>query len=78
MSEVPNAPPDPAAARFAVLQLVRFSGALLALTGVLVISGKVSWMPKLPEALGYGLVGAGLIDFYVAPMLLVKHWKSKL
>lgn len=69
--------PDPAAARFAVLQLVRFSGALLALAGVLVISGKMSWLPKLPEAVGYALVGAGLIDFYVAPMLLARRWKSK-
>jgi hypothetical protein len=68
---------DPAAARFAVLQLVRLSGAVLALAGVLVISGKVAWLPKLPEALGYLLVGAGLIDFYVAPMLLARRWKSK-
>ena len=68
---------DPAAARFAVLQLVRLSGAVLALAGVLVISGKVAWLPKLPEAVGYLLVGAGLIDFYVAPMLLARRWKSK-
>jgi hypothetical protein len=68
---------DPAAARFAVLQLVRLSGAVLALAGVLVIAGKVAWLPKLPEALGYLLVGAGLIDFYVAPMLLARRWKSK-
>jgi hypothetical protein len=69
--------PDPAAARFAVLQLVRLAGALLALAGVLVISGKASWLPKLPEAVGYVLVAAGLVDFYVAPMLLARRWKSK-
>ena len=51
---------DPAAARFAMLQLVRLSGALLALVGVLIVAGKVSWLPKLPEAAGYVLIAAGL------------------
>lgn len=69
--------PDPAAARFAVLQMVRLSGALLAFAGVLVISGKVSWLPKLPEAVGYVLLAAGLIDFFVAPMFLARRWKSR-
>lgn len=68
---------DPAAARFGALQLVRLSGALLALAGVLIITGKVAWPPKLPEALGYGLVALGLADFFVAPMILARRWKSK-
>ena len=68
---------DPAAARFAVLQMVRLSGAVLALVGVLIISGKVAWLPKLPEAAGYALVAAGLVDFYVAPRLIARRWKSK-
>ncbi|WP_298194259.1 hypothetical protein [Novosphingobium sp.] len=68
---------DPAAARFAVLQLVRLSGALLAFAGVLIISGKVSWLPKLPEAAGYVLIGVGLVDFFAAPMLLARRWKSR-
>ena len=67
---------DPAAARFAVLQMVRLSGAVLALVGVLIISGKVAWLPKLPEAVGYGLVAAGLVDFFVAPRLIARRWKS--
>lgn len=69
--------PDPAAARFAVLQLVRLSGALLALAGVLIASGKISWLPSLPEPAGYALIGAGLIDFFAAPMLLARRWKSR-
>ena len=68
---------DPAAARFAVLQMVRLSGAVLALGGVLIVAGKAAWLPKLPEAVGYVLIAAGLIDFYVAPMLLARRWKSK-
>ncbi len=75
MSTAPDR--DPAAARFAVLQLVRLSGALLALAGVLIITGKVSWLPNLPEAAGYVLIAAGLADFFVAPLFLARRWKSR-
>ncbi|KUR70068.1 hypothetical protein AQZ52_14450 [Novosphingobium fuchskuhlense] len=68
---------DPAAVRFAVLQMVRLAGAMLAFAGVLIISGKIGWMPKLPEALGYVLVGAGLVDFFAAPVFLARRWKSR-
>ena len=68
---------DPAAARFAVLQMVRLSGALLALGGVLIITGKVALLPRLPEAAGYVLIAAGLVDFFVAPLLLARRWKSR-
>ena len=68
---------DPAAARFALLQLVRLSGALLAFAGVLIISGKVGWLPKLPVVAGYVLLGLGLVDFFAAPVLLARRWKSR-
>lgn len=68
---------DPAAARFAVLQLVRLSGALLAFAGVLLVAGNVDWLPKLPEPAGYVLIGVGLVDFFAAPMLLARRWKSR-
>lgn len=68
---------DPAAARFALLQLVRLSGGLLAFAGVLIVTGKVAWMPRLPEAAGYLLIAAGLADFFVAPLLLARRWKSR-
>ena len=77
MNAEPDPAPDPAGARFAVLQLVRLSGALLALAGVLVVSGKISWMPHLPGALGYILIGLGLGDFFALPPLLARRWKSK-
>ncbi|WP_421849565.1 hypothetical protein [Novosphingobium sp.] len=69
--------PDPAAARFAVLQLVRLSGAVLAFAGVLIASGNISWLHRLPEAAGYVLIGAGLLDFFVAPLFLARRWKSR-
>lgn len=81
MTDLPGAPPDPvrdlAAARFAVLQLVRLSGAVLAFAGVLIASGKVAWLPQLPAVVGYVLIAAGMIDFFLAPMLLARRWKSK-
>lgn len=72
MTNTPNS-----AGRFAVLQMVRLSGALLALGGVLIITGKVDWLPKLPEAAGYVLIAAGLADFFIAPLFLARRWKSR-
>jgi len=73
----PDSAAASAGARFAVLQMVRLSGAVLAFAGVLIIAGKVSWLPPLPEAVGYVLIAVGLTDFFVAPMLLARRWKSK-
>lgn len=74
---IPGQEPDPAAARFAVLQLVRLSGALLVLVGVLALTGKVSLLAGLPEVVAYVLMAAGLIDYFVLPPLLAKRWRSK-
>lgn len=65
---------DPAAARFLILQVLRLSGALLALGGVVVLSGRFGTLP--PEA-GYALVGVGLAEFFFLPPLLAKRWKSE-
>ncbi|WP_295530401.1 hypothetical protein [Novosphingobium sp. Chol11] len=67
---------DPAAARFAVLQLVRLSGAALLLLGVLLLSGKVPWLPRLPEAVGYVLVAVGIAEFFIVPLFLTRRWRS--
>lgn len=79
MSDLPGAPKatDPAATRFAVLQLVRLTGAVLAFVGVIIAAGKATWLPQLPEAAGYVLIAAGMIDFFVAPKVLAQRWKSK-
>ncbi len=63
---------DPAAARFAIIQLVRWSGVVLSVVGLLAISGKWDW----PKPAGYVLFVAGLIDAFFAPTLLARHWKS--
>jgi uncharacterized membrane protein HdeD (DUF308 family) len=67
---------DPAAARFAVLQLVRLSGAVMLLLGVLLLSGEVAWLPRLPDVVGYVLIAIGIFEFFVVPLFLTRRWRS--
>lgn len=64
--------PDPARARFFALQLIRWTGAALALAGLLVINRKID----LPIEAGYALFAVGVIDALIFPTLLAKRWKS--
>ncbi|MCC6941905.1 hypothetical protein [Novosphingobium sp.] len=69
--------PDPAATRFAMLQLARLSGALLVLLAVLVIAGKTpAWLGTIPKEAGYGLAALGLFEFYALPRFLARRWRS--
>lgn len=68
--------PDPAAARFAIIQAVRLSGAALAILGILVLSRRVSWLAPWPDSVGYLLAGIGLADFFVVPAVLARRWRS--
>lgn len=63
---------DPYAARFAVIQLVRWSGVVLSVVGLLAISGRFDW----PRPAGHVLFLVGLIAAFFAPALLARHWKS--
>lgn len=71
-----NGTRDPAVTRFAVLQAVRLSGALLVLLGVLVLSGNVGWLKGVPDAAGAALAAVGLAEFFALPPLLARKWKS--
>ena len=66
------AEPDPAVARFWMLQLMRLGGVLLVLGAVLILSGRVPG----PPLLGYGLLVLGAFEFFFLPRLLAKRWKS--
>lgn len=68
--------PDPAVARFAVLQMVRLSGAVLVLIGMMLVAGRLPMLAGVPRLMGYVVAGAGLIDFFVVPPLLAKKWRS--
>ncbi|MBS0481926.1 MAG: hypothetical protein JSR96_07165 [Proteobacteria bacterium] len=64
--------PDPARQRFIVLQLLRLSGAVFALLGLLIVARRVD----MPIAAGYAFLIVGFVDLFVVPLLLAKRWKS--
>lgn len=68
--------PDPAAARFAIIQVVRVAGVLLVLFGLAIESGGVAALHGIPAAVGYALIAAGLIDVFVVPAVLARRWRS--
>lgn len=63
---------DPAKARFMVLQLLRLSGAVLAIFGLSILAGKTD----LPKLVGAALFLVGLFDLLIFPIILTKRWKS--
>ncbi|WP_068074870.1 hypothetical protein [Novosphingobium lentum] len=70
-------PGDPAVARFAVLQLIRLSGAALVLIGVLILSGKFTPLAFVPPVAGYAIAAIGMVEFFWVPLLLARAWRSK-
>ena len=68
----PDPAPDPAQARWIMLQLMRLGGVLLAVGGLVIIGGAIAG----PPALGYGLLAFGLFEFFVMPVMLAKRWKT--
>ena len=59
--------------RYFALSLVRLSGAVLVLIGIVVTSGRVE---SLPAIAGYGLIVAGLLDMLLFPRLLARRWRT--
>lgn len=64
--------PDPARARFMMIQLVRLGGLLLILGGMVIVADKL----PAPPLLGYGLLVLGMFEFFVLPLMLAKRWRS--
>lgn len=68
---------DPAMARYFALQMVRASGAVLVLLGVLIQAGKgPAFLSGLPPLAGIVLAMAGLIDFFFLPRILSRRWRT--
>ena len=63
---------DKAAQRFWLLQIIRLSGAVMVLLGVMAIAGALPW----PQMGGVVLLVGGAADFFFIPVLLAKHWKQ--
>lgn len=68
----PKSANDPARGRFIALQLIRLSGAVFALLGLLIIAGRVA----MPQAAGYVFIVIGFIDMIVFPLLLARRWRT--
>ncbi len=65
---------DEAKKRFILLNVVRMSGVALTFAGAANIGGKL--LPELTPLLGYALLVIGAVDFFLAPAILKKLWRT--
>ena len=68
----PVSAPDPAFARFWMLNLMRLGGLMMVIGALMILSGRL----PAPLILGYGLLLAGAFEFFFLPRMLAKRWKS--
>ena len=72
-SRPPDENEDQARNRWAVIQVVRAGGVVMAILGLLTIEGIV----PLPEVAGYVLLALGLGEVFFMPTLLAPKWSSR-
>jgi len=65
---------DPARRRFFALSMIRITGGISILAGILVMLNKL--FAGLPDWVGYVFLANGLIDFFVLPPILVRKWRT--
>ncbi|BDI60389.1 hypothetical protein [Qipengyuania nanhaisediminis] len=63
---------DPARARHFVISISRIFAVLMVVAGLMVLRDVID----LPDWAGYALIGFGLADFFVVPLLLSRRWSS--
>lgn len=63
---------DPAKARFIAITLIRMSGAVFVLLGLLITEQRIA----LPWAVGLILTLVGFFDVFVMPKILARKWKT--
>lgn len=68
--------PDPAAARWSVIQVVRAVGVATVVVGLLHTAGRIPFLAEVPRWFGYVLVGIGIVGAFLLPQLLAKRWRS--
>jgi hypothetical protein len=77
MTEQPNRNDrDPAVGRFAVIQAMRASGAMLVVGGFAISSHRFEVLAGVPDLVGYILIGMGVVDFFVVPQVLARRWRT--
>ena len=72
----PATPPppgkDPAKVRFIAISLIRVSGAVFVLLGLMITEKRIA----LPWIVGVVLVAVGFFDVFVMPKVLARRWKT--
>lgn len=63
---------DPAKSRFIAITLIRMSGAVFVLLGVMITEGKI----HLPWAVGAVLAVVGFFDVFAMPKILARRWRT--
>lgn len=58
--------------RLMAMNLIRLSGAVFVIIGILVVNHKIA----MPMAAGWVFLAVGLIDFAVIPQVLARRWRS--
>lgn len=66
--------PDPAIARFAVINSTRILGVGFVVFGILLITGRL--FPQTPEWIGYLLLANGLVDIFILPAMMARKWRT--
>ena len=64
---------DPARNRYFAIALLRLSGALLVMFGMVIAAGKFQQMPNWA---GIVMIIVGALDFALVPVLLARRWRS--
>jgi len=65
---------DVARARWMVINVVRLAGVVMVVVGIL----GVEQVFEYPPIAGYILIGAGLLDIFLVPLLLARKWRTPL
>ncbi len=63
---------DVARNRFIVLNLVRLAGTALTVVSMLILGDAID----APYALGYVLLGLGLVAIFATPLMLARRWRT--
>ena len=63
---------DVARARWLTITATRLAGVAMVVVGLLGLQGVLA----LPDVAGYVLVGVGLLDVFLVPLVLARKWRS--
>jgi hypothetical protein len=72
MASRPPENDDDARVRFFVIGATRLVGAIIVISGLLGVAGKI----PIPDIAAYGFIVFGLFDMFVVPQVLAKKWRT--